>query len=299
MVSAVDILAKPVAGWSLADLADLCHAQAEESTTLELKQDLQTPQHAIGWRKSIAESKSPSLHKSESKDLAKEIVAFANSQGGRIIIGIEETATHPKRARQLAVPIPRMADVVERLRDAFAGQISPPIPGLRVLPIEAAAADGSGYVVIDVPRSLQAPHGVGIPPECYWRRDSSCQPMEMTDLHNAFWEARAGRERIDEELRDAHNRFHAFAAERVGFFFRFTGVSERVLSLPTLSFDMGRGHIAPHNEAAPHGGIANYPLSTLRDWRPTANGIELEHSIKYGIGEVKYNIWSIDQTGIG
>jgi predicted HTH transcriptional regulator len=36
-------------------------------------------------------------------DIAKEIVAFANAYGGVIIIGIDETDDHPKRAAQLGV----------------------------------------------------------------------------------------------------------------------------------------------------------------------------------------------------
>ena len=112
MTSITDIAVKPVSQITLADLATLIDLEAPETDILELKSALPLKKDAKGW----GDGK---LHDSERDGLLQEIVAFANTRGGRIFVGIAESSDHPKRASKLAPPIPRLADLVERLGDAF------------------------------------------------------------------------------------------------------------------------------------------------------------------------------------
>lgn len=66
--------------------------------------------------------------------LAEEIVAFANADGGTLVLGMEETEAAPPRASRLNV-LPNVFDLERRLRDAFNDCIEPrpPLP-CRTLP---------------------------------------------------------------------------------------------------------------------------------------------------------------------
>jgi predicted HTH transcriptional regulator len=97
-------------------------------------------------------------------DIAKEIVAFANAYGGVIIIGIDETDDHPKRAAQLASPqIPRVADCAEQLGRALRSIIDPPIPMLDIRGVPSSRSSGEGAILVRVSSSPSAPHGFGVP----------------------------------------------------------------------------------------------------------------------------------------
>jgi predicted HTH transcriptional regulator len=62
--------------------------------------------------------------------LFKEIVAFANTLGGHLVLGIEETEGEPPMAKAIH-PIPRCHDLAERLSRS-AQAIDPQIRGLLI-----------------------------------------------------------------------------------------------------------------------------------------------------------------------
>ncbi|MBB4279354.1 AlbA family DNA-binding domain-containing protein [Rhizobium mongolense] len=292
MASILEIARKVVSEISIDDFETLIALQAPESDILELKSDLPTPDKASGWRSSR------SLHPKESRSLAKEIVAFANTSGGRIYVGIGETSDHPKRASSLGEPLPDLANLVERLRDAFSAVIAPSVPQLQVVGVTTNATSNEGYIVVDVPKTLLAPHGLRNPLECYWRRDSTCKPMEMADLHNAFWEARTGRERISEELNLGRRKFSNYAQEQEGLSYRFTAVSEVALDMPKLAKDLREGRIAPHSMSGPAAGVADFPLWSLHEWKFRAFGTErFKENSRRSTGNTR-DRWRIEQTGI-
>ncbi|PWE57900.1 hypothetical protein DEM27_01525 [Metarhizobium album] len=291
MSSVQDILSKPSDEWALEDLHALVELEAAESSYLELKENLQKPNGSKGW------ADIGKLHKDEARGLAEEIVAFANSSGGVVVVGIEESKDHPKRARSIASPLSAVVTLVERLRDSFSGSISPRIMGLKVTPILAHAEADEGYVVIHIPKSSAAPHGVGRPPACYWRRDAACQPMEMTDLQNIFWEARTSRERVSEEQNSSRKLFTNMQLPFDGFRYRLTAVSERALQMPTLAKDVVSLKLFPPRSSAPSIGIADYPLWVIEEWKMRSFGAQRER-FRGVEGFRKFDIWRIDETGV-
>jgi predicted HTH transcriptional regulator len=86
--------------------------------------------------------------------LFKEVVAFANTSGGHLLLGVAETKDAPPAAAALT-PVPRCIDLAERL-SRVAQVIDPPIPLLLVrgIPVQ----DDAGVVVFRVPASRAAPH---------------------------------------------------------------------------------------------------------------------------------------------
>lgn len=129
-------------------------------------------------------------------ELAAEVVALANAYGGRLVIGIAETKDRPRKAAGPA-PLPRCEKFAEQFEQALRSVIDPPIGGLQIRAVVDPDADGSGAVVVAIPASDFAPHGIGRPPAAYVRRGTACEPMTMRDLQSVFWDARAKRERID------------------------------------------------------------------------------------------------------
>lgn len=290
MTSATSIARKHVNDLTLEDLRNLVELEAAESDRLELKRDLPISNDAKGWRET------GKLHRSEARAIAKEVVALANSYGGRVYIGIEETTDDPKRAASLAAPLPNAATLSERLGDALNGLISPPLRGLalRAIPLESGS---DGYVVIDVPSSLDAPHGFGTPPECYWRRGASSQPMEMRDLQNLFWETRTRTERIRAEQRAAMQRFDDIQhTEAKSIKYRFTLVAAEPLALSQVTQNFRAGAITPQSFSGPAVGIAGYPLWRNDDWQFAAFGAA-KSEMKRSIPSIDYT-WAVDETGV-
>jgi hypothetical protein len=112
-------------------------------------------------------------------DVAREIVAFANSDGGTLIIGIEESDDDPKRA--IAVkPVTNCHDLAERLRRAAYEIIEPKLPMFHSRAIEIRY--GAGVIVFSVPHSRRAPHRVEPLRDCFRRIGSESRKMTMREI---------------------------------------------------------------------------------------------------------------------
>lgn len=114
--------------------------------------------------------------------LAEEVVAFANSDGGTLVLGMDETDEEPRRAKEIN-PLPNVAALERRLRDTLASCVEPRLPyvAVRALP---TAADGSGVVLIETGRSIQGPHWVTATRRPTIRREDRCDPLSMPEVHD-------------------------------------------------------------------------------------------------------------------
>ncbi len=194
-------------------------------------------------------------------ELAAEIVALANAYGGRLIIGIRETRDRPRKADGVE-PLPRCEKFAEQFQQAFGSIVDPPIGGFQIRAIVDPAADGAGAVVIAVPASDLAPHGIGRPPAAYVRRGASCEPMTMRDLQSVFWDARTRRERVD-AIRSSHSAEMAnmslirqdhglidrngssVSPRTEGLFVRVSAISQSPLSIHPFPFEHWRLSLRP------------------------------------------------------
>jgi len=142
--------------------------------------------------------------------LAKEIVAFANSYGGLLIVGIEESKDKPRFAKGFGVLVHKCKEFAERFQRALS-IIDPPLNNIEIKALaKPDAANGEGVLLVRVGNSTMGPHGFGSPPKAYIRRGEDASPMTMRELHNYFWEARTTRERIvkiQEERREEFRKF--------------------------------------------------------------------------------------------
>jgi hypothetical protein len=227
------------------DISDLVSTRAEEGIRLEFKKALSTRDGKPDrWMRDQS-----SIGPVARDDIAKEIVAFANAYGGVLIIGVDETNDHPKRAAKLASPqIPKVADCAEQLARALRSIIDPPIAMLDVRGV-VSSATGEGVVLIRVQSSPSAPHGYGMPPLAYVRHGSESRPLSMRELQSTFFERRTRLERVISR----QNKLSAFAQER--WESRRHGESQGPipsLDLPAIQF---RCSLVPTDDLA----IDNFP----------------------------------------
>jgi len=59
--------------------------------------------------------------------LLREVIAFANAQGGNVIVGMDETRDDPPRAAAIC-PLPRIHDLATRMQNAARASIDPVLP---------------------------------------------------------------------------------------------------------------------------------------------------------------------------
>jgi hypothetical protein len=100
-----------------------------------------------------------SIKKSEYVDnLSSHISGFANTEGGQIILGLETTKTgnEPDTATALDKGLAYKDLSPETIQRALEASISPPLPGLRFIPIRTEHDEGRYYLVIEVPKGNTA-----------------------------------------------------------------------------------------------------------------------------------------------
>src|SRR5262249_21465276 len=107
-----EVFAGPIDEITFKDISHLAEAKVEEGIRLEFKRTFSTSDgQPDRWMRDQT-----GIGRIARDDIAKEVVAFANAYGGVVIIGIDETDDHPKRAGQLASPqMPQVADCAEQL----------------------------------------------------------------------------------------------------------------------------------------------------------------------------------------
>jgi hypothetical protein len=93
---------------------------------------------------------------SQRRDLAADVAAFANRQGGLLVIGLDEGVDGLVGA---LTPMSEAELLGEELRisQIISGNVTP-VPSFTVH--RAAAASGGGYLIVSVPPSVRRPHAV-------------------------------------------------------------------------------------------------------------------------------------------
>ncbi len=124
---------------------------------------------------------SPALSKKNLNEIAKDVSAFANSDGGVIIYGVKENGQIPEALDQGVRNTEINREWIENILNS---NISPKIPNLKIVQIPKTT--DSSYFVLIIPKSYYGPHQA--PSKHYFKRYnfSSC-PMEhyeIEDLRN-------------------------------------------------------------------------------------------------------------------
>ena len=147
---------------SIADLNKLITDQVQENIHLDYKE-------------------SPAIDRSKRTEIAKDVSAFANSDGGVLLYGIVESNNLPVR---IDGGVDHTTHSREWLEQVINSSISPRIDDIRISPIQLSV-DRSVYSVA-VPKSFRGPHQA--PDKKYYKRfNFQSVPMEdyeIGDLRN-------------------------------------------------------------------------------------------------------------------
>jgi Putative DNA-binding domain len=215
-----------------ADIDQLCADQVSEGTEFELKSDLPTrdgslhPWHSGGQLGEYARNQ-----------IAEEIIAFANTLGGVVCLGITETSDHPKRADG-PNPMPRIHDLARRLRQSVYEIIDPPLPVLEAVGIEFQA--DTGVVLLRVPQSRRRPHRHQVSKEVFVRRNDETVRITMREIQELTMQAVSEATRIETTISKRRQKFRepgkAWLAEKA----TDARVGLHILAIPTIPIDLGR-----------------------------------------------------------
>jgi hypothetical protein len=199
----MSVLRKSLDQIAVADLEALISSEARETAELEFKGSLPF----VPTKGQLATSdrwieKGDRLGDYARDHLLAEIVAFANADGGTLVIGLHETKDEPRRAESLN-PLPNCEGLARRLIDAAEDVIEPRLPTIaaRALP---ANNDGSGYIILRVGKSLAAPHRLATTREFYVRRGERTAKMTVREIKDHTLDSSRYADRFDAAFYERH-----------------------------------------------------------------------------------------------
>ncbi|MEQ8227823.1 MAG: ATP-binding protein [Rhodospirillales bacterium] len=162
-----------------ADIQKLLEDRAYELPTLEFKKDLHEKKGGdSAWFKGECK-----VSDSAKERLLSELIAFANANGGFLVLGIEEDNGKPPRATDYHL-LPDIHKLAEQLNGMCRDLIDPQIPNLHICPVEIGG-NGRGVIVFKVPRSPIAPHRFQANGQIYIRTNLNCERLKsMREVHD-------------------------------------------------------------------------------------------------------------------
>ncbi|MGW2891821.1 AlbA family DNA-binding domain-containing protein [Streptomyces griseoruber] len=104
----------------------------------------------LDWKKDADDVK-------DGRENAKDFAALANARGGIIVTGVREDGSE-RAAELLGVENERARSLVDRFRKTAASLVRLFIPAFKVYTVPLHTSTGRSAVVVEVPRSPEAPH---------------------------------------------------------------------------------------------------------------------------------------------
>lgn len=138
-------------------------------------------------------------------EILEEIVAFANSEGGNLIVGVKQTEDKPPRPDGID-PLPNCHDLAERFGHIVRDCVEPEIPVFEIAGV-STKKDGAGIVLIRVASSRSAPHRVTTTNNCTIRRADRTEVMGMREIQDRTIELARGDERLRERLEERRENY--------------------------------------------------------------------------------------------
>jgi Putative DNA-binding domain len=168
---------KPIEQVSESDLQRLIDTLTPESRTLEFKAEL------------------PGRTSDDRKEFLRDVVAFANSEGGHIIYGI--AATDGLATNLSGIPNDTVDGELLRLEQIIRSGIEPIIHGLKLRPVPLQTNGGSALVV-EIPRGLFGIHMLRNRGAFIKRTSAGKMEMDFGEIRAAFVGGETALTKLDE-----------------------------------------------------------------------------------------------------
>lgn len=164
-------------------------------------------------------------------DVLKEVVAFANSGGGNVVLGIVESGDHPRRAVGVN-HLPHCHELADRFRLMARDCIDPQLPSLEACGVPMPGGDEhAGVVLFRVPPSRPAPHRLKPTKHCYLRRADRTEEMTMREIQDISVRLARGGDAIDERMEESREHYLEVGAGPKGDHTQYE-VGARATALP-------------------------------------------------------------------
>ncbi|WP_426433864.1 AlbA family DNA-binding domain-containing protein [Bradyrhizobium genosp. P] len=269
--------------------------EAAETIDFELKRGLPAKKGADPWMTG------GKLGEDAKEELAEEIIAFANTLGGTLIVGIgEDGAT--KRAKPPLFPIPRCKEAAARLHQAVSDRVEPKLPVFECEGVVTEKDGTSGVIIMRTLESYLAPHRHTQSKHCYVRRNDRAEPMSMLEIQEMVRQKTRSAADTEKSFEQSSYRFHSWiphehqrshpyigvqgidtehGATRVWVGFWALRVTARPLS-PFALTDISKQPWLNQIETRPFDGTGQIrqlwwqDLDTTRVWQPRLRAVERE-----------------------
>jgi hypothetical protein len=157
------------------DLERLVESGREENDTIEFKRSFKGSEDYAALTDKGREQALDAL--------AREAIAFLNTRGGDIIIGVAETSgLHPKA--EALTPVQNPADAADRISRGLSALVEPAQTNINVRAIRDPSDSKRGAILLRIRPSVRAPHRSRRTLECYARRGSESVPMAMDEVQD-------------------------------------------------------------------------------------------------------------------
>jgi hypothetical protein len=277
------------------DIRNAIDGEATESIDFELKKALSADSGADPWM-------TGGKIGDRAKDvLATEIVAFANTSGGTMIVGIDEDP-QTKAARAPIYPIPRCKEAAAILHQALSARIEPRVPVFECEGVVTEQDGSSGVIIMRVLESYLAPHRNTKNNECYVRRNDRAEPMSMVEIQELTRRVARSGAVIEKAFSDSGKAFFNWIPEPArrthparglqgshseqGGNKQYTGLwTVRLTAVPLRPLSLGKLprqpwlkdiQIESFNGPGRQGSLRAYDVQVVRQWVPRLRSVERE-----------------------
>ena len=179
----------------------------------------------------------PLLTRDAKKEFAADVAAFANANGGDIVIGVTERNETGARfgVAEAVTGVPCQPDAaILSLESIIRDGIAPRIAGIRTVSVELS--EGIYALVVRVPRSWNGPHMVTYGDSRFFVRGSRGKfPLDVTQIRAAFASSETQADRL-----------RVFRDDRIG------RVIARNTPVPLRQQPTFLTHVVPSEALAPH-----------------------------------------------
>lgn len=170
----------------------------------------------LDWKKTLpltADKSDPKAKQHQQLELAKDVAAMANSGGGMIVYGIDETRTAGTSAAERVVAVGPVNETTTRdIRRVAGNLIYPPVVGLELIPLAPDGDADAGVLALLVPDSADRPHLIHPANGAEWfaapyRHGPDTEWMVERQISAAYTERETGRRRRAQEFDERFDEF--------------------------------------------------------------------------------------------